>query len=380
VLVPDADQEERDEAVEAGVTLVTPDPIPGIMGNQRLLLRPRFTEDDFVPDVVVGHGHVLGPYAQAVQTQFFPKAKRLHCVHMDAERLEHVKEPRPGRSAVTTAEQRRNLEAELAVSADLVAGIGPLLYEMIGDAMRGFRGPIPPVLELRPGLRDWGGFVDPEDPPKRRQVLLIARGEDVRSKGIDVAALAVADAVGRAENDRADGPTLVVRGVPEDDADEAQRRLRAIVEPQTSVVARPYTTDIEALRRDLWQSSLVVMPSRNEGFGLVALEAVAAGVPVLVSQESGIGIMFKELLTDEERRVPREVLPVTGEESEIVGIWSTAIHERLAAPREAFLRAGAVREQLGRTLDWPGEAERLVKSLGLKTFPPDARGHVATED
>ena len=37
-----------------------------------------------------------------------------------------------------------------------------------------------------------------------------------------------------------------------------------------------------------YQSDLVSLPSRTEGFGLVALEAISAGVPVLVSAESGI--------------------------------------------------------------------------------------------
>jgi glycosyltransferase involved in cell wall biosynthesis len=47
------------------------------------------------------------------------------------------------------------------------------------------------------------------------------------------------------------------------------------------------------------------MPSRHEGFGLVALEAISAGVPVLVSKESGLGRMLIECLPDEDRRAPR---------------------------------------------------------------------------
>ena len=36
-------------------------------------------------------------------------------------------------------------------------------------------------------------------------------------------------------------------------------------------------------------SNLVLIPSRTEGFGLTALEALSAGLPFLVSQNSGFG-------------------------------------------------------------------------------------------
>ena len=37
------------------------------------------------------------------------------------------------------------------------------------------------------------------------------------------------------------------------------------------------------------------MPSRTEGFGLTALEALSAGLPVLVSGNSGLGEALKEV-------------------------------------------------------------------------------------
>ena len=45
------------------------------------------------------------------------------------------------------------------------------------------------------------------------------------------------------------------------------------------------------------EADLIVMPSRTdaEGFGLVALEAISAGVPVLVSSECGIARALEEV-------------------------------------------------------------------------------------
>lgn len=371
VVVPEADQAERDETQEFGLGLATPVPIPGLDGSELLLTPAAFGDSEFRPDIIVGHGRVLGPYAYAIQNQFFPDARRVHFVHTDAESLELVKDPRGNRSAVLTADKRRRIEADLSISADLVAGVGPVLADMIRDSMRGFRVDPPQVIDFRPGLRDWEGAVDPTDPPKRRQVLLIARADDVRSKGIDIAARAVALAVERFGDTPGESPVLVVRGVPDDDADNVRERIESFVAPQAKVYPRPYSTDVEAIRQDLWQSRVVVMPSRHEGFGLVALEAIAAGVPVLVSRESGVGRMLEELLTDGDRRTPREVLSVAGPDDEIAAIWGEAVYDRVANPVEAFARAANVRDELqaaGTT--WP----RAVKALldALKIPAPEA--------
>ena len=62
---------------------------------------------------------------------------------------------------------------------------------------------------------------------------------------------------------------------------------------------------------------LVLMPSRTEGFGLTGLEALSAGLPVLVSKNSGFG---KAL-----RKVPFGSACVIDSEDPLV--WAEAIKE-----------------------------------------------------
>jgi hypothetical protein len=52
--------------------------------------------------------------------------------------------------------------------------------------------------------------------------------------------------------------------------------------------ALPYTTDRTELFDDLKAASVAAMPSWHEGFGLVAWEAIAAGVPLILSKNSGV--------------------------------------------------------------------------------------------
>ena len=99
-----------------------------------------------------------------------------------------------------------------------------------------------------------------------------------------------------------------------------------------------------AVDRLLARSSLLVMPSVSEPFGLVALEALRAGTPVVLSRQSGV----------------REVLG----HSLQVDFWD---HEKLADQILAVLRLPVLARQLveeGRAqlarLSWDESAQRIV--------------------
>ena len=101
-----------------------------------------------------------------------------------------------------------------------------------------------------------------------------------------------------------------------------------------------------AVDRLLAQSSLLVMPSVSEPFGLVALEALRAGTPVVLSRQSGV----------------REVLG----HSLQVDFWD---HEKLADQILAVLRLPVLARQLveeGRAqlarLSWDESAQRIAEA------------------
>ena len=56
---------------------------------------------------------------------------------------------------------------------------------------------------------------------------------------------------------------------------------------RSQLIVKGYLEDREFLKKLLCASNLVLIPSRTEGFGLTALKALSAGLPFLVSQNSG---------------------------------------------------------------------------------------------
>ena len=124
---------------------------------------------------------------------------------------------------------------------------------------------------------------------------------------------------------------------------------------------RPYSDDESSIRADLWQSRVVLMPSRHEGFGLAALEAIAAGVPVLISEESGLARLLERDLGEEFAEM---ILPTQGDASRVAATWGAALAERLKDPTAAFRRAHALRDRLSAIISWDKAADALLEALG----------------
>jgi D-inositol-3-phosphate glycosyltransferase len=359
VLVPKISDEDVRAASEVNVAIVAPARAPGLGDREALLLRPVFADKDWEPDVVVGHGRVLGPYAAAQQQQFFPKARRVHFVHTDAEQLEAAKEELGGRSNMLAADSRRNLECDLARSADLVVGIGPLLTETIRDDLIGLS-PHTRVLCLIPGLRAGFDVLAAQSPVKNR-VLIVGRADDFLSKGIDIAAEALLKVVDHWPSSRPHPPSLVIRGVPEEAATIIKAGLDEILERRVDYTLRPYSDSEADVTNDLAQARVLLMPSRHEGFGLAAYEAIASGLPVLISRESGLAQFLRESQIDTS---PSSIVTTHNSPTHLaIDRWADAIKHVLDQPDCAREQAGALRAALASKVHWTRSAATLLREL-----------------
>jgi glycosyltransferase involved in cell wall biosynthesis len=356
-IVLKATQEERSEAESRGVTLIDATPTPGLP-EQVALARKPVLPDGFVPDIIIGHGRVTGPAAQVLAEDHFPLARRLHFVHMAPDEIEWLKLDRSD-DAGERAETRTQIELDLGRTADRVVAVGPRLHDRFLNELSAFDAPSP--LRLDPGFDAESS--DPREPPpgKPWKVLLLGRLEDKHLKGLDLAARAVGLAASHRGTDAAP-LELLVRGARLDTSTDLRDALCEWAGlPSLSIVVRPYTTDTERLDADLRRASLVLMPSRSEGFGLVGLEAIVAGTPVLVSSESGLGALLRETLEPEQ--ASRLVVRMSGDDDEDSEQWGRAVEAVLRDREAAFLRAAELRTRLSGQRTWAAAAAGLLAEL-----------------
>lgn len=357
MLLPSFESDEVDEASAGGVGLYSPDRIPGIAGVSALLAPATYPED-FQPDLIVGHGRKLGSYAFAVQKNQFPTAKRLHIVHTHAEALEAVKGHPLDEPIMISTEQKRRLEIELAQSAELVAGVGPLLTQSIRQVLRGSVQQ-PEVFEVVPELPKWvDGAPLPLDPPPSSEILIVGRTEDLESKGIEFAVRAMSLANAQLIAAGIPSATLAIRGVLPADEPALRARLSPLL-TQGKLTLRPYSSIGAELRTDFFAATTVLLPSLHEGFGLSAFEAIGVGVPVLVSAKSGLGELLQR--TDP---AATEVLPIDdATEAFLLTTWANAIVNNIKNSESAFIRAAELRALIADRYSWARVAADLKGRL-----------------
>ncbi len=237
-------------------------------------------------DVIVGNSRFGGGAARILADHVYPDAKYVHVLHTSPEVLDAVRgDPAEGRGHAAT-------ERALMNGADLVAGIGPLLGEdaaRLAAAAAGDGTPPPAHTVISDMPRN------PVDPPLRPagrtgiELYVQGRAGDP-IKGVDFAARLAGELRAEGHDVR-----LVVRGARENEVADMTQRLTALAGHPVEV--RPFvashTPEGKAeLLSDLHHADVVLMPSLQEGFGLVASEAARAGVPVVVGEGTGAGKFF----------------------------------------------------------------------------------------
>ncbi|MEV4312876.1 glycosyltransferase [Actinocrispum sp. NPDC049592] len=359
--VPDASADESRDAQAAGVHLVKPPPSLG--DPYAALSRPPKLPLAVVPQVVIGHGRKTGEAAMWLVEDHFRNAKLLHVLHVIPDRVEFEKDYSPGEDSMATAEQRINDEILVAKRADLAIGIGPVLYHYLRDRLLGTDAPEP--LRLDPGFDLLGSVIEPPPPSDTIRVLLAGRlsMREVRVKGVDIAARALGAILTRRRSSESE-IELVLRGV----ADGEGRIMADAVRSWAGtgalrVVPRPYSADAATLNQDMHQATLVIMPSRTEGFGLIGLEAMARGVPTLVSKSSGLGALLYEQRSSLSVELANRVIPVTDEERADTLRWSDAIANVIDSPKPAFIAAKMLGEDMAARQTWRMAASTLLNSI-----------------
>ncbi len=357
VLVASADDAGAARAL--GVQLIRGPEIEGYAGPERFLTLQAQHLGGFKPDLVIGHDHVTGPAAHFLTERLGGAyVHMLHTVPQDSE-LHKLRPGERGRESAEVYEKAR-AQISLAGRAKLVVGVGPKISQVA--AVRLPDGPF--VHELMPGLNaDLLSYrPDPQRLRGRFQCLMSARMRDAALKGAEHAC----DAMRRVAATRhgSGRPKLILRGFSEGRFEEEFQPIGRYEDYKLFVEPRPYSEDFAVVRDDLKTVSLVLMPSLSEGFGLSAFEAIAAGVPVVVSFESGLADYMLRAVDEGilEESVSDACLAETHAQGEIGAVWAEKVELVLANPTAAFERAERMRTALASRLTWPAAAHAFVEA------------------
>jgi glycosyltransferase involved in cell wall biosynthesis/8-oxo-dGTP pyrophosphatase MutT (NUDIX family) len=351
--VPKAEPEERIDARAASVKIIVGDSPSGSSADACLYRRAPLPASVH-PDVVIGHSRFTGPAARVQVDDYFKHAIRLHFVHTAPGEIGALTGT-PLEEASGLPEEREDIDIELSASADLVVTIGPLLYDEFKTLLIGKNANVP-IHQLNPGLLDR----DPasELPPQYR-CLVLGRAKEIRQKGLDIAA----KSVGHVRTERIGGdPILVVRGAPQGTVAELRGKLEVLAgSGPTRIRVKEFTPMEAKVSEDIRSASLLLMPSRAEGFGLVGLEGISMEVPTLLSHRSGLG----QLLMAEIKELARPlVIPVTGDLDTDAIEWSRAIEGLLSNRLAAFEHARRVKKELTNILSWEFAVRSLLNAIG----------------
>ena len=336
--LPQCSEEDKIAALSHNIKIVKATSLPGYEDLEWLSFPP----DDLQIDVIVGHGVKLGHQAQVIRKSH--KCRWIQVVHTDPEELGMYKSYQ---NPILTGEKKHKTEVELCEKADFVVGVGPNLSEAFRSYLRWCKKD-QTILDITPGVFD--EFVNVEHAAEERRrcgVLVFGRGdaEDFQLKGFDIAGKAVAQL-----NDA----HLVFVGAPEGKHEDIAKRLLECGIPAHRLTVRSFLKSREDLKRLFCEVDLVLMPSRTEGFGLTGLEALSAGLPVLVSKNSGFG----EAL----HKVPFGSSCVI--DSEDAKVWAKAIKEIWNKDRETrLLEAEVLRSSYEKKYSWPKQSQGLVTKM-----------------
>ena len=281
VFLPNCSEADRSSAKSHNVKLIEADRVPRFEPFLCLSFPPR----DHTMDCVIGHGvHLARTIALFKRNPNYSHCKWIQVVHSAPEEDGMYKN-------ISEGQKMQETEIQLCKMADQVITIGPKLAEAYKRYLRRAKQE-KKVFDLTPGI--FSEFLEVEQATEEREtfcILVIGSGdscEDFNVKGYDIAAKAIAEL-----KDESYKLKFVCAAGGKGDI-VAEKLLHDGI-GRNQLIVRSFDDSREVLANLFCEVDLAIMPSRTEGFGTTALEALSAGLPVLVSGNSGLGEALKKV-------------------------------------------------------------------------------------
>ena len=334
--------EHKKTAKKYGVNVVEAKKLPGY-DPPDWLIGP---QPNLSMHVVIGHGMKLGRQAQILKGLPSANRKWVQVVHTAPEELGPFKKlPK----AVSKAGSKHEIEVDLCKRADLVVPVGPKLAEAYSSYLRS-KGD-QDTFVITPGLfKEFEDLKQDRNDSSEFKVLLCGRGdsEDFELKGYDIGAEAFAD-----EELKGKPYRLLFVGAPDGKEDEVARKFLEHGIAKQQVTVRKFVQSRDKMKDLFREVDVAIMPSRTEGFGLIALEALSASLPILVSSNSGFARALRNLQSN-------TLCIVDSEEPKD---WAKAIKAVRERHEEELQEIRKLRECYGKKYSWEKQCKDLVERM-----------------
>ncbi|XP_019646023.1 PREDICTED: tetratricopeptide repeat protein 28-like, partial [Branchiostoma belcheri] len=150
-----------------------------------------------------------------------------------------------------------------------------------------------------------------------------------------------------------------IRGINEEDFQASDKDILKTHFKTTHLkpTVLPYGT-LTDLHNDMLKAHLVLIPSEEEPLELAGLDAIAAGIPVLVSDKSGLA----DFVTKISPEFCYSVVNIEGNEEDKVKQWAKRIEQSLSNCETEFERAARCRDKLLSAKYWEESHQQLICS------------------
>ncbi|XP_078572724.1 uncharacterized protein LOC144859718 [Branchiostoma floridae x Branchiostoma japonicum] len=345
-----------DERVDDGVQLLFPEVQKG---DQRKPILDWLTYDhrsrypSLPEDIgyIIGHVDITSKAARALKEQRLQHAKFFLFGHVIPEDTEHYKSDE---RAMGIGDKRKAIQDDME-HADAIFSVGPVIYDYYQNEMRESK----PHYMFLPKPSDIffntkRTYVETET----KVVLSIGRVKGVEKlKGYDLVASAMPDVIQRFPRAK-----WRVKGIRKNDFQRSKEIIDANIRSGSfHFTPLEYGTQ-EDLCRDIQQAHVVVMVSRAEPFGLVGLEAIAAGVPVIISERSGLAEFIKKDLDPE---FDRNIVEMEGNDEEDAKRLAKKIIKILEKGKKEHDAAQRLKDRLWESKYWEKSHEQFLKACGV---------------
>ena len=276
VFLPWCSEEDKKDADNYNVKLIKAVKLPGLKPVLWLASVP----DGHAMDCVLGHGVALGRLIPLIKKNpNYSHCKWIQVVHTAPEEIGMYKN-------ISEGQQMQQTEIELCEMADQVVTIGPKLTDTYKHQLQK-----KDVFNLTPSI--FTEFSDVQQASNERRtfcVLVTENGdcEDFSVKGHDIVVKAIASLKDKSYQ-------LKFASKQRGKEDELKRKLLQCGIDSNQLIISSFDESRKTSANLFSMVDIAILPSKTEGFGLSALKAISAGLPVLVSGNSGIAEALREV-------------------------------------------------------------------------------------